>query len=63
MRIIASDDARELIAERGGRLYVSVKRGRCCGGLQTLDVTTEAGTAPGRRSAARPASSCSSRRV
>jgi hypothetical protein len=45
MRIIASDEARELIAERGGRLYVSIKRKRCCGGAQTLAVTTEPGNA------------------
>jgi hypothetical protein len=28
---------------RGGRLYVSIKGRRCCGGAQTLAVTTEAG--------------------
>ena len=45
MQIIASDEARELIAERGGRLYVSIRRRRCCGGAQTLVVATEAGSA------------------
>ena len=43
MLIIASDEACELIAERGGRLYVSIKRARCCGGVRTLAATTEAG--------------------
>jgi hypothetical protein len=42
MRIIASDQARELVAERGGRLYVSIHRQRCCGGVQTLSTATEA---------------------
>jgi hypothetical protein len=43
MRIVASDEACELIAERGGRLYVSIRRARCCGGTQTLTATTDAG--------------------
>jgi len=41
MRIVASDDARELIAERGGRLYVSVKSQGCCRPVQTLSTATE----------------------
>ena len=36
MRLIVSESASELIDERGGRLYVWVRKGRCCGGLKTL---------------------------
>jgi hypothetical protein len=36
VEIVVSDEARKLIAERGGRLYVSVKTARCCNRLQTL---------------------------
>jgi hypothetical protein len=41
MRVIVSEPAAELIAERGGRLYVWVKRSRCCGGLRTLATSSE----------------------
>lgn len=41
MKIVASDEARELIVEQGGRLYVSVKGGRCCGGTKMLAARTE----------------------
>jgi hypothetical protein len=41
MRIVVSDEARELIAERGGRLYVSMSRARCCGGARTLVAKTD----------------------
>ncbi len=41
MRVVASDEARELIAERGGRLYVSIRAARCCGGARTLTATTD----------------------
>ena len=40
VKIIATDEARRLISERGGRLYVSVKKARCCGGTMTLAATT-----------------------
>jgi hypothetical protein len=40
MRVVASDDARGMIAERGGRLYVSVTRQRCCRSVQTLATAT-----------------------
>jgi hypothetical protein len=43
MKVVASASARELIGHRGGRLYVWVRKGRCCGGLRTL------ATAPGPR--------------
>jgi hypothetical protein len=36
MRVVASDSAVESIEEDGGRLYVWLKRGRCCGSLTTL---------------------------
>jgi hypothetical protein len=36
MRVLASDPAAGLIAERGARLYVWPKKARCCGGLTTL---------------------------
>lgn len=41
MRLVVSEPAAELIAERGGRLYVWVKRSRCCGGLKTLVTSSE----------------------
>ena len=41
MRVVASDPAAELIQEQGGRLYVWLKRGRCCGTVTTLAAATE----------------------
>jgi hypothetical protein len=41
MRVVASHEARELIAERGGRLYVSIRVARCCGATRTLRTATE----------------------
>ena len=42
MQIVASDRAREAIEERGGRLYVSVRKGRrCCGSLRILTTALE----------------------
>ena len=41
MRVVASEPARGLIAERGGSLYVRLKSGRCCGGLTRLVTSTE----------------------
>jgi hypothetical protein len=41
VRVVASSDARELIAERGGRLFVSVTASRCCHPVQTLDARTD----------------------
>ena len=43
MRIVASDQARELIAQQGGRLYVSIKTARCCGRAHTLSAATDPG--------------------
>jgi hypothetical protein len=36
VRVVVSDAALELIRNRGGRLYVSVKASRCCGANRTL---------------------------
>ena len=52
MRVVATDEARALIAERGGRLYISVRKARCCGGLQTLATATDVGDTAAYRSAA-----------
>jgi hypothetical protein len=41
MKVVASQPARELIGSRGGRLYVWVRKGRCCGGLRTLATAPE----------------------
>jgi hypothetical protein len=42
MRVVVSDGAAQLIEERGGRLYVWVKKGRCCGAARTLATSSEA---------------------
>lgn len=36
MRVLVSEPAFDLIDERGGRLYVWLKKGRCCGGVTRL---------------------------
>ncbi len=36
MRLVVSDAAETLIEQRGGRLYVWLKQGRCCGGHTTM---------------------------
>jgi len=41
LNVVASAPARELIGRRGGRLYVWVRKGRCCGGLRTLATGAE----------------------
>jgi hypothetical protein len=41
MEVVVSDAAREHIERTGGRLYVWVQKGRCCGGLRTLATATE----------------------
>jgi hypothetical protein len=46
MRVLVSDRAAELIAERGGRLYVWPTKARCCGGITRL---RSASVAPGRQ--------------
>jgi hypothetical protein len=46
MRVLYSDPAAELIDERGGRLYVWPKSGRCCGSFTMLATATD--PPPGR---------------
>lgn len=41
MDVIASGPAADLIRQRGGRLYVWLKGGRCCGNVTTLASATE----------------------
>lgn len=41
MRVVASETASELIQSQGGRLYVWLKRGRCCGNAITLATAAE----------------------
>lgn len=41
MRLVVSEQAAELIKERGGRLYVRTKRARCCGAVTTLVSSSE----------------------
>jgi hypothetical protein len=41
VQVVVSEPAREHIAGRGGRLYVWVRKGRCCGGLRTLATAVE----------------------
>lgn len=36
MRLVVSEPAAELIKEQGGRLYVRLKKARCCGAVTTL---------------------------
>jgi hypothetical protein len=42
MRVVASTEARELVRERGGRLFVWAKTSRCCGPITYLRASTEA---------------------
>jgi hypothetical protein len=43
MRVVATDSAVDFIQEHGGRLYVWMKRNRCCGGsYSTLGAATAA---------------------
>jgi hypothetical protein len=41
MKVVVSDGAAQLIEERGGRLYVWVKKGSCCGSVRTLATSIE----------------------
>jgi hypothetical protein len=41
MRVVASARALDVIAERGGRIYVWTKRARCCGGLTTMATASD----------------------
>jgi hypothetical protein len=40
VQVVASEPAVELIKAQGGRLYVWLKRARCCGGLTTLEASS-----------------------
>ena len=43
MRLVASDSAVDFIETHGGRLYIWLKKNRCCGGgFHTLGTATEA---------------------
>ena len=43
MRLVATDSAVDFIQEHGGRLYIWMKRNRCCGGsYSTLGAATAA---------------------
>lgn len=41
MRLVVSGPAAELIKEQGGRLYLRLKKARCCGALTTLESSSE----------------------
>jgi hypothetical protein len=42
MHVVASPQAREAIGQRGGRIYVWVRKSRrCCGGIRTLTTAVE----------------------
>ncbi len=48
MQIVASDEARRMIVDRGGRLYVGIRTERCCKGarpVRTLVASTDPGGA------------------
>ena len=42
VRVVASEPAVDLVQEHGGRLYIWLRRGRCCGNTTTLAAATEA---------------------
>ena len=42
MRVVVSEPAAQVIEEQGGRLYVWLKRARCCGSLTTLEAASSA---------------------
>lgn len=50
MRVEASPEAVQLVAEQGGKLYVWAKRARCChGSITYLETSSEPGERPFRR--------------
>lgn len=59
MRVLVSEPASHLIDEQGGRLYIWLKRTRCCGGLTTL----EAAPSPPAGKEFRPVESAASFRL
>ncbi len=42
MRVVASPEAREVVREGGGRLFVWARKSRCCGSVTYLRASTEA---------------------
>jgi hypothetical protein len=42
MEVVASSEARKLVQEQGGSLFVWTKRGRCCSPITYLHASTEA---------------------
>ena len=42
MEVVASSEARKLVQEQGGRLFVSTKQRRCCRPTTYLNASTEA---------------------
>jgi hypothetical protein len=42
VRVVASPEAREVVREGGGRLFVWARRSRCCGSITYLRASTEA---------------------
>jgi len=52
MQVRASPEARELVREGGGRLFVWTRKGRCCGAVTLLQASTEAPEREFRRVAA-----------
>jgi len=49
MRVVASPEARELVRDGGGRLFVWAKTSRCCGPVTYLRASTQAPEAEFRR--------------
>jgi hypothetical protein len=41
VRLVVSEPAADLIKERGGRLYVRMKKARCCGAMTMLVSSSE----------------------
>jgi hypothetical protein len=41
VEVIASQTAVEFVRERGGKLFVWSRAGRCCGGMTFLEASTE----------------------
>jgi hypothetical protein len=44
VRVVASDEARRYVAERGGRLYVWLASSGCCHSIPRLECATQART-------------------
>lgn len=47
MQLVVSEAASDFVQVRGGRLYVWMKRSRCCGGVISLGAATD--PPPGRK--------------